>query len=124
MVKQLKSAIEIHTNNYIHPCTCPESTGMMSQSTYLLLLSVLLLHFHSISSASLLSIVERMNKEINRHLRALTFDNTSLENYPQSLPFVQRIINSNHSDRLKVSAAQLLFLQCSSSQSWNISASC
>ena len=85
MVKQLKSAIEIHTNNYIHPCTCPESTGMMSQSTYLLLLSVLLLHFHSISSASLLSIVERMNKEINRHLRALTFDNTSLENYPCGL---------------------------------------
>ena len=55
------------------------------------------------------AIVERMNKEINRHLRALTFDNTSLENYPQSLPFVQRIINSNHSDRLKISAAQLLF---------------
>ena len=55
------------------------------------------------------ALVERTNKEINRHLRALTIDNTSLENYPQSLPFVQRIINSNHSDRLKVSAAQLLF---------------
>ena len=46
------------------------------------------------------AIVERMNKEINRHLRALTYDNTSLENYAQSLPFVQRILNSNHSDRL------------------------
>ena len=46
-----------------------------------------------------------MNKEINRH----TFDNTSLENYAQSLPFVQRILNSNHSDRLKISASQLLF---------------
>ena len=55
------------------------------------------------------AIVERMNKEINRHLRALTFDNNSLESYPQSLPFVQRIINSNHSDRLKISASQLLF---------------
>jgi transposase InsO family protein len=55
------------------------------------------------------AIVERMNKEINRHLRALTFDNTSLENYSQSLPFVQRILNSNHSDRLKISASQLLF---------------
>jgi hypothetical protein len=50
-----------------------------------------------------------MNKEINRHLRALTYDNTSLENYPQSLPFVQRITNSNYSDRLKISASQLLF---------------
>ena len=55
------------------------------------------------------AIVERMNKEINRHLTALTYDNLSLENYPQALPFVQRILNSNHSDRLKISASQLLF---------------
>ena len=55
------------------------------------------------------AIVERMNKEINRHIRALTYDNTSLESYQQSLPFVQRILNSNHSDRLKISASQLLF---------------
>ena len=53
--------------------------------------------------------MERMNKEINRHLRALTFENDSLEKYADSLPFVQRILNSNHSDRLKISAAQLLF---------------
>ena len=55
------------------------------------------------------AIVERMNKEINRHLRALTFDNLSLDNYRASLPFVQRIINSNYSDRLKISASQMLF---------------
>jgi hypothetical protein len=50
-----------------------------------------------------------MNKEINRHLRALTYENLSLDNYKDSLPFVQRILNSNHSDRLKISAADLLF---------------
>jgi hypothetical protein len=55
------------------------------------------------------AIVERMNKEINRHLRALTYDNLTLENYKDSLPFVRRIINSNYSDRLKISAADLLF---------------
>jgi hypothetical protein len=55
------------------------------------------------------SIVERMNKEINRHLRALTYDNLSLDNHKDSLPFVQRILNSNHSDRLKISSADLLF---------------
>ena len=55
------------------------------------------------------SLVERMNKEINRHLRALTYENLSLDNYKDSLPFVQRILNSNHSDRLKISAADLLF---------------
>ena len=55
------------------------------------------------------SIVERCNKEINRHIRALTFDNTTLKDYRQSLPFVQRILNSNYSDRLKISSSQLLF---------------
>ena len=55
------------------------------------------------------AIVERFNKEINRHLRALTFDNLSLGDYRKSLPFAQRILNSNHSDRLKRSASQMLF---------------
>ena len=53
------------------------------------------------------AIVERFNKEINRHLRALTFDNSSLDNYKQSLPFVQRILNANYSDRLKISSSQM-----------------
>jgi transposase InsO family protein len=55
------------------------------------------------------ALVERVNKEINRHLRALNFENTSLKKYAESLPFVQRILNSNYSDRLKISASQLLF---------------
>ena len=55
------------------------------------------------------SLVERSNKEINRHVRAFTYDNNSLDSYVDSLPFVQRILNANHSDRLKVSASELLF---------------
>jgi hypothetical protein len=50
-----------------------------------------------------------MNKEINRRFRATTFENTSLKKYAESLPFVQRILNSNYSDRLKISTSQLLF---------------
>ena len=46
------------------------------------------------------AIVERYNKEINRHLRASTYDNSSLADHKKSLPFVQRILNSNHGDRL------------------------
>ena len=53
--------------------------------------------------------VERFNKEINRHLRALTFHNLPLDNYKQSLPFVQRILNANYSGRLKISSSQMLF---------------
>ena len=55
------------------------------------------------------ALVERANKEINRHIRALTYENNTLEDYVDSLPFVQRILNSGYSDRLKVSAAELLF---------------
>ena len=52
------------------------------------------------------AIVEHMNREISRHLRALTFDNLSLDNYRASQ--LQRIINSNYSGRLKISASQML----------------
>ena len=50
-----------------------------------------------------------MNKEINRHIQALTCDNNSLEDYTIAIPFVMRITNFNHSDRLKISSSQLLF---------------
>ena len=61
------------------------------------------------------AIVERMNKEINRHIRSLTYDNRLLDDYKLALSFVMRIINSNHSDRLMISSAQLLFGNCVSS---------
>jgi hypothetical protein len=35
------------------------------------------------------AIVERNDKEINRHLRALTFDKNTIDDYQLSLPFVQ-----------------------------------
>ena len=40
------------------------------------------------------AIVERINKEVNRHLRAFTFDTIDIEQYKLCLPFVQRIINA------------------------------
>ena len=39
----------------------------------------------------------------------MTFDNLSLGDYRKSLPFVRQILNSNHSDRLKISASQMFF---------------
>jgi hypothetical protein len=55
------------------------------------------------------SIVERNNKEINRHLCALTFDKNTVNDYQQLLPFVQRILNPCYNQRTKVSPADLLF---------------
>ena len=55
------------------------------------------------------AIAERVIKEVNRHIRALTFETNSVDDYAMTLPIVQRILNSAYSDRTKVSASQLLF---------------
>ena len=55
------------------------------------------------------ALVERANKEVNRHLRAFTFDASTVDNWRQSIPFVQWIMNATFTDRTKLSAAQLLF---------------
>jgi transposase InsO family protein len=55
------------------------------------------------------SIVERVNKEINRHIRSLTFESNSIEDYHLTLPIVQRILNAAYSDRTHMSSSQMLF---------------
>jgi hypothetical protein len=55
------------------------------------------------------AIVERVNKEVNRYLRAFTFDSASLDSYKTCLPFVQRIINSSVHSSTGASPASLLF---------------
>ena len=53
--------------------------------------------------------MERVNKEVNRHLRAFTFHSTNLEANRLCLPFVQRIINSSVHSSTGTSPASLLF---------------
>jgi hypothetical protein len=48
---------------------------------------------------------QRNNKEINRHLRALTFNKNTVDDYQPSLPFVQRILNLSYDSRTKMSRA-------------------
>jgi hypothetical protein len=52
------------------------------------------------------AIVERVNKEINRHIRAFTFEINSID-LKSALPVVQRILNAAYNDQTKVSSAQL-----------------
>jgi len=54
-------------------------------------------------------IVERANKEVLRHLRAIIHDTKVIDKWGIYLPFVQRILNSAVSKTLGVSPAQLLF---------------
>ena len=55
------------------------------------------------------AIVERANKEVLRHLRALVYDSKVIENWGTYLPLVQRIINSTKHESTNASPAQLLF---------------
>ena len=55
------------------------------------------------------AIVERVNKEVNRHIRSLTFELNSIDTYKSTLPIVQRILNAAYSDHTKLSPSQLLF---------------
>ena len=55
------------------------------------------------------AIVERANKEVLRHLRAILMDRKVKEQWRLYLPFVQRIMNSAVSQSTGVSPAQLLF---------------
>ena len=54
------------------------------------------------------AIVERVNREVNRHLRAFMFETLDPAKYKDCLPFVQRIINSSVHASTGVSPAELL----------------
>ena len=55
------------------------------------------------------AIVERANKEVMRHLRALIFEINKRAQWPHLLPLAQRIINSEVSSVMGVSPNDLLF---------------
>jgi len=55
------------------------------------------------------AIVERANKEIMRHLRALVFDQRTYKHWSNNIPIVQRIMNTMVHESIGVSPAQLLF---------------
>ena len=55
------------------------------------------------------AIVERYNKEVNRYIRAFTFDKATQDNYQEHIPFIMRILNTNVNERTKVEPAQLVY---------------
>ena len=55
------------------------------------------------------SIVERVNREVMRHLRALVFELNDDDNIDLLLPLVQRILNNNIGESNGTSPAQLMF---------------
>ena len=54
-------------------------------------------------------IVERANKEVNRHLRAMTYDRKIRKDWQLYLPLAQRILNTMIHTSLGVSPSQMLY---------------
>jgi hypothetical protein len=55
------------------------------------------------------AIVERANKEINRHITAMCFDKQIVDDWESTIPIVHRIINSHRNSRTGISPADILF---------------
>jgi hypothetical protein len=55
------------------------------------------------------AIVERANKEVNRHLRAMVYHKKQKKNWYRFLPLVQRIINAQVHRSIGVSPNQIIF---------------
>jgi hypothetical protein len=55
------------------------------------------------------AIVERSNKEVNRHVRNLVFDRKIQSRWRQNLPFAMRIINAHPNQLTKVAPVHMLF---------------
>jgi hypothetical protein len=54
-------------------------------------------------------IVERANKEVNRHITAMVYDSLIKKDWVQNLPYVKRIMNSQIHTSIGVSPSQLVF---------------
>ena len=54
-------------------------------------------------------IIERSNKEILRHLKAIIFESAIIKRWSKDLPLVQRIINSTVHESIGVSPSQIIF---------------
>jgi len=54
-------------------------------------------------------IVERANKEVNRHLRAYAYERKDKKTWHKYLPLVQRILNASIHKSIGVSPAQIVF---------------
>jgi transposase InsO family protein len=55
------------------------------------------------------AMVERVNKEILRHMRALIFDKKTISDWATNLPIVQRILNVSENESIGTSATRILF---------------
>ena len=55
------------------------------------------------------AIVERANKEVNRHLRAMIFEEPGVHSLPKMLPFVIRTMNTTRNAVTGIAPSELMY---------------
>jgi transposase InsO family protein len=107
------TALLQHVGRYGVPATVRSDRGSQFVNEILAELSSVLgteQEFTTAYSKEENAIVERMNKEVMRHLRAILFDKKVLSRWSMDqLPLVMRILNSEEKTRTGVSPCELLF---------------
>lgn len=111
--KEAAKVIFTHCGRFGYPSTLRSDNGSQFVNAViaeLLLLLGVTLELITPYSHEENGIVERMNKEVMRHLRDICFDKRSIDLWgSHCLPFVQRILNSQEKTSTGVTPAELLF---------------
>lgn len=106
------NALLHHTGRYGAPCELLSDNGSQYVNK-LIEAFVLLIGTESVLTLAYSheenSIVERSNKSIMDHLRAIMFDANVIDNWSDCLPLVQRIMNASKNESMGYSPSQLLF---------------
>ena len=101
-----------HMGIFGAPRTITSDGGAAFRASITLELGQLVGTEHNISiahSSQRQAIIEARNKEVNRYLRALVYEQNSLAKWSIIVPFIQRILNAEVVESMGVAPARLLF---------------
>ena len=103
-------------NSWIADFGCPSEVVSDNASYFVSELTKSFIDFSKIKHATIHpysheenGLVERANKEVIRHLTAILADQDVRKNFPNYLPFIQRIMNTQVNLRTRISPTQLIF---------------
>ena len=101
VMKHFPAPLELITDNGV------ESTGIQVEEV----IAMMSIHHQTIqpSSHEENSIVERINKEVLRHLRNIVYDKRIRDSWSKALPFVQRILNAERHTATGVAPYEIIF---------------
>ena len=106
------NAVVTHMGRYGLPCSYLTDNGsqfvnnIITQLCDMLDINHATIHAYSSEENG---IVERCNKEVQRHLRDIIYDTRVLASWPTYLPIVQRILNSAKHSSINMSPMELIY---------------